>query len=201
MNISLTITIIIVIIAAFAELFTYFHQHKHANGLGRTPVKWGLGGALKFWALGDRLLIQEDEFRSGYECAQCGGRGTNPCSNCNGTQITATGKKCGICADTDGNLTCPTCQGKGGIIIVPDTSKNRPTSGQVVSVGAKVHTLKPGDSVLYSNFAGHVVDLKMATGHTVTLRILHETEILAGMEGQLTLSNLKGKSEIATYQG
>jgi hypothetical protein len=58
-----------------------------------------------------------------------------------------------------------------------------------------------GDSVLYSNFAGHVVDLKTAVGQPVTMRILHETEILAGMEGQLTLANVAGKSEISTYQG
>jgi co-chaperonin GroES (HSP10) len=180
------------------------NKAKKASKKGHQP-KMGLSskrsaqfavGPLKFWALGDRLLIEEDQFRSGYECSECGGSGRLPCDNCNGTQTTTTGKKCSHCSD--GSRTCPGCQGKGGLIVTPEISQRRPTSGTVVSAGSECKSLKVGDSVLYSNFAGYVVDLNRA-GSPVTIRILHESEVLAGMEGHLTLTNLRGKSEIAAF--
>lgn len=153
-------------------------------------------GNLKFKALGDRLILEEDPFRSGYECQRCEGRCKVACDDCHGTQTKDNGKKCSVCSD--GFVRCPECGGKGGTLIAPDTAQRRPTSGTVRSVGPSCKELKLGDTVLYSNFAGYVVDLARAGG-TITLRILHETEILAQMEGHLTLTNLKGKSEIATF--
>src|SRR5690348_11443311 len=41
-------------------------------------------GAVKFAAFGDRLLIREDEFRSGYECRICNGSGKVECATCSG---------------------------------------------------------------------------------------------------------------------
>lgn len=193
MNIlGIVIALLIVLIGAGIELGIYLHTH----GFYRNPLKWSLG-SLDFWALGDRVLIEEDEFRSGYECSRCGGKGTIACDNCGGTRE-RNGKKCAICADTDGYLTCPQCSGKGGLLIAPDTAQRRPTTGKIVSAGHKVLTLKVGQNVMYSNFAGHVVDLARANS-TVTLRILHESEILCGMSGHLTLTNLRGKSEIAQF--
>ncbi|HET7641139.1 MAG TPA: hypothetical protein VFK47_20690 [Ktedonobacteraceae bacterium] len=157
-------------------------------------------GTLKFWALGDRILIQEDEFKSGYECNFCSGTGRTPCHACggSGTSMVVSGARCSFCSG-QGTETCPECNGKGGLIITPDIAQRRPTTGKIVSKGDKVETLKPGDSVLYSNFAGYVIDLERA-GRKVTLRIIHESEVLCGMEGQLELRSLKGKSEIATFQ-
>lgn len=194
MTFGVFITLIVVILAALAEVYIYIHS----NGFHRKLSKYGFG-SLNFWALGDRVLIEEDAFKSGYECSKCNGKGSIPCDNCGGTQE-RNGKKCSICDGTDGTLTCPSCGGKGGLIVVPDTSQRRPTSGTVVSVGAAVKVLKVGQSVLYSSFAGYTVDLKGATGQDVVLRILHESEILSGMEGHLTLTNLRGKSEIAQFQ-
>ncbi len=187
------IGLLIILIGGLVELGIYFH----GLGIHRKPLKFGVGSSLKFWALGDRVLIKEDEFRSGYECSGCGGSGRINCDNCSGTQTTTTGKKCGLCAE--GKITCTQCKGKGGLIITPDTAQRRPTSGVIMSVGHKCHSLKVGQSVLYSSFAGYVVDLKTATGESIVLRILHETEILTGMEGHLTLTNLKGKSDIAQF--
>lgn len=157
-------------------------------------------GALKFWALADRILIQEDEFKSGHECPSCDGKGRTACPECHGEgkyQIEGHERSCANC-ESKGTTVCTDCEGKGGLIIVPETAQRRPTTGKIVSVGDGVKYLKLGDSVLYSNFAGYVVDLDRA-GVKVTLRILHESEVLCGMEGHLTLSNLKGKSEIATF--
>jgi co-chaperonin GroES (HSP10) len=138
-------------------------------------------GALKFWALGDRVLIQEDEFKSGYECEGCGGSGRS---------LRIAGARCGTCEGT-GVI-------KGGII-APETSQRRPTTGVVISLGEECKTLKVGQSVLYSNFSGYVIDLARA-GKPVVLRILHESEVLCAMEGQLEMRTLRGKSEIATFQ-
>lgn len=150
---------------------------------------------LTFEALGDRLVIQEDEFRSGYECSTCGGSGKINCLNCGGAG-TVNMKKCSHCVE--GLVICPECQGKGGLLIVAEESQRRPTSGVIVSAGPKVVDLRLGQSVLYSNFAGYVIDLNRA-GRPVTLRILHESEILCRLEGHLTLTNLKGKTEIALH--
>jgi co-chaperonin GroES (HSP10) len=156
-------------------------------------------GDLKFWALGDRVLIQEDEFKTGYECMQCGGSGKAPCGDCEGRGEhlrAGVARKCSHCEN--GAVTCPECNGKGGLIVAPEIAERRPTTGKVVSVGDKCHTLKVGDSVMYSNFAGYVVDLQ-AAGRPVVLRILHETEVLCGMSGQLQLRNYRGKNEITQY--
>ena len=158
-------------------------------------------GSLRFYALGDRVLIEEDKFRSGYECPKCEGAAKVVCENCNGDGHYAIDsgpiKMCSGCGGA-GKLTCPECNGKGGLIAVPETAQRRPTTGVVVSAGPECKVLKVGQSVMFSNFAGYVVDLERA-GKSVCLRILHETEILCGMEGHLELRTLKGKQEIAVF--
>src|SRR5579859_6632430 len=136
------------------------------------PV-WYKLGAVEFAAFGDRLLIIEDEFRSGYECRGCGGSGKRDCENCQGRGryfVDAIERKCSACSGT-GKETCSECGGKGGLIVVPEVSQRRPSTGSVVSVGHLVEHFKVGDNVLYSNFAGHAMDIG-----DVTLRILHEKE-------------------------
>jgi co-chaperonin GroES (HSP10) len=154
-------------------------------------------GDLKFRALGDRVIIIEDEFKTGYECGHCGGSGKAPCDQCGGHGAYLRGKvtlKCSHCVN--GAVRCPECDGKGGLLVAPETAQRRPTTGKVVSAGSACKVLSPGQGVMYSNFAGYVVDLARA-GKTVTLRILHETEVLCEMDGQLELRNFKGKTEIA----
>src|SRR5215470_2066430 len=104
-------------------------------------------GGIKFWALGDRVIVREDEFRTGFECSGCSGArqvrcpdctdGTKPngkkCSNC-GTQ-SAPGVAVGTVQLDPGWILCPDCGGKGGLIIAPDTAQRRPTSGTIVSAG------------------------------------------------------------------
>lgn len=133
---------------------------------------------IKFSAFGDRVIIQEDEFKSGYECSDCKGSGLSPLNPL---------------------IRCKSCDGKGATIHVPETSQRRPTTGTIVSVGAEVKTLKVGQAVLYSSFAGHTIDLDRA-GRKVVLRLLHEPEILCLVEGHLELKTVRGKSDIASFQ-
>jgi co-chaperonin GroES (HSP10) len=152
-------------------------------------------GPLKMWALGDRVLIQEDEFKSGYECNHCGGSGKANCGDCGGRGaylVKGVDRKCSQCVN--GAVICPECNGKGGLLVAPETSQRRPTTGRIVSLGEECKVLKLGQSILYSNFSGYVIDLK-----PVVLRILHESEVLCALEGQLDMRTLRGKSEIATF--
>src|SRR6516225_8505324 len=147
---------------------------------------WYQAGPVKFAASGDRLLIVEDKFRSGYECRTCEGTGKLACTECGGTGSYFRGDhkfKCSSCEGT-GVIVCLVCKGKGGTLVVPETSQRRPSTGKVVSVGEKVKHFAVGESVLYSNFAGHAMDIPMG-GETIVLRILHESELLAVVEGHL----------------
>src|SRR5258708_1341947 len=124
---------------------------------------WFEAGAVKFAAYGDRLLIIEDEFRSGYECRACGGTGAVGCNECRGagSYIRESAEfKCAQC-EGRGRLACVECNGKGALLVVPETSQRRPSTGRVVSIGDGVTHFGIGDDVLYSNFAGHAMDIPM----------------------------------------
>lgn len=168
------------------------HQHEHLPEISQRRHQ-GEGGfdelappsdnkfhldTIRFAAFGDRVLIQEDEFKSGYECSDCGGTGHSPINPL---------------------IRCKSCEGKGASIVVPETSQRRPTTGTIVSIGESVRELSVGQTVLYSSFAGHTIDLDRA-GRKVVLRILHEPEILCLVEGHLDLKAVRGKSEIAMFQ-
>lgn len=104
-------------------------------------------GALTMEAFNDRLLVIEDEFRSGYECPDCVGKKKikSPeleelvCENCEGSGRSVISKeaRCSACRGT-GRTLCATCKGKGGVIVVAQASERRPTTGTVVSVGDKI---------------------------------------------------------------
>lgn len=71
-------------------------------------------------AVEDKIIVIVDQYKSGYECSECGG----------------TGKiKSPVVADA--MKECPACNGKGGLIVVPEIAKSLPTLGRVVSVGEK----------------------------------------------------------------
>ncbi len=158
--------------------------------------------SLSMSAFGDRLLIEEDQFRSGYECAICNGTGKTDCDNCSGEGVVSYDgkvfKRCGQCSGSK-TMICSACSGKGGLLIVPEDAQRRPTTGRIVSTGELVKALVPGQSVLYSSFAGHTIDL-YKNNEKVILRILHEPEILCLVEGHLDLRRVRGKSEIASLQ-
>lgn len=156
-------------------------------------------GKVGFFATSDYIIIEEDEFRSGYECTNCVGVGKVTCTRCHGTGESGivAGAKCSQC-EGSGVDTCEVCYGKGGLLVVPEQSQRRPTTGKIVSVGPDTKQLQVGANVLYSNFSGHAIDLRRATGQKVVLRILHEKEVLSGVVGHLELSGYSGVTDIKT---
>jgi co-chaperonin GroES (HSP10) len=154
-------------------------------------------GEVSFYALGDRVIVREDAFKSGYECRTCEGKGRIHCNDCNeGFSKTNGVIKCKTCGGST-TYVCPDCDGKGGVLVVPEQSQRRPSSGLIVSVGEDCKVLREGESVLYSNFAGYAIDLDRA-GISTCLRILHEKEVLCRVEGHLELRTMRNKTDITT---
>jgi hypothetical protein len=165
-------------------------------------------GPIGFEASFDRVLVLEDEFRSGYECDSCNQTGKAVCANCGGQGRTelilqqgTVAKKCSHC-NGDGKVSCPDCNGKGMLLEIPDVAKRRPTTGQIVSVGAEVRGYQLHESVAYPNFCGEVWDLSgidtEGIERTVVLRIMKEREILCKVTGQLSLRRMKNRASQIT---
>lgn len=76
-------------------------------------------------AVEDKIIVVMDQFKSGYECKECGGTGKIKSTVVEG-------------ADKD----CPTCEGRGALLVVPQISQSLPTLGTVVSVGEKTRWAK-----------------------------------------------------------
>lgn len=156
-------------------------------------------GELTLEAHFDRIIIVEDEFRSGYECARCNETGRIQCEDCQGigsysTEENSTPKKCSPC-DGIGELRCPDCNGKGVLLAIPEQSERRPTTGTIVSTGEEVKTLHRGQGVIYPSFVGHVFDLNAedTKGNEikVCIRIMRESEVIAKVSGHLELRRVK----------
>ena len=125
-----------------------------------------------FEASADRILVVQDEFRSGFECSQCGDKehmiisgyydgkqvSVVDCDNCQGRGHYMKGEneiRCAIC-EGRGKVPCPRCGGKGGAtIVLADVNKGRTTTGLIVSVGKNVEGYALGERVVYQAFAGH----------------------------------------------
>ena len=108
-------------------------------------------GAAGFSAHHDKVIILQDDYRSGMECQRCldenhrtaHGRevSTIPCENCKGEghykkseHVTV---KCSQC-EGQGWVICPDCGGKGGTLVMAEKTKGRPTTGTIVSIGPHV---------------------------------------------------------------
>lgn len=155
------------------------------------------GTNLGFFPILDRLIIEEDTFRTGYECKQCDGIGEILCTECAGTKKLAkrifdseTGQffvdhnssqalECTNC-DISGYIICPNCNGKGASIVIPEMSMRRPTTGIVRAIGDAVKLFAIGDHVMYGNHAGHLLDFRKKK---VVIKILREDEILCLISG------------------
>lgn len=158
------------------------------NNHGLDPTQWAIikeTEALR--AIGHRILVLEDEFKSGYECRSCGGSGHTDkiCKYCNGTGLWRGKPDNGACADcevgtSDGRKSlgyeiCPECKGKTGVIIIPDSAKRRPLTGKVLSVGRDVTEFKVGTHVMYTNYTG--TDFEILGG--IKLRIMLDHDVMA----------------------
>lgn len=174
-------------------------------------------GAAGFSAHADRVIVLQDDYRSGFECPKCldeskrtvSGRevSTVACEDCGGTgkrfkagnnQIQV---KCTEC-DGEGWLICPECNGKGGTIVLAENQKGRPTTGVIVSIGPEVKAWSRGDKCIYPSFSGHAYDLtaldKKGKQVAVVLVILRDQEILSRMYGSLEQNQVKKSMALHT---
>ena len=130
---------------------------------------------LRGWSitpLDDRLLVEYASHKEGYVCETCQGSGSTdlPCDICSGAKKVEykPGRfgDCGACRIVgaevrepfiSGKKPCPACAGSGlasGVMAIPDASKQDHSYGDILSVGAGVSDLRPGDRVLFSRQAG-----------------------------------------------
>jgi co-chaperonin GroES (HSP10) len=144
-----------------------------------------------FEALGEKILVSIDVFKSGYECRVCKGtkviKITCECESSGrkgkrykDSEIEEFKKVFGdslaferasmTCPECSGfynehrrEETCEACKGIGHTLILPESSKNLPTTGVVVSMGrdAKERAqFKIGDRILFGPYAGTMIPTK-----------------------------------------
>jgi co-chaperonin GroES (HSP10) len=135
-------------------------------------------------AIGERILVLEDEFKSGYECKDCDGKGHTDvvCKFCKGRRTYKGLDDGGSCPDcevgtSDGRKSfgyelCPTCKGQQARVIIPDSAKRRPLTGRILSIGRKVTEFKVGDRVMYTNYTG--TDFEIKGGIKVRIMLQHD---------------------------
>lgn len=184
-------------------------ERKQTDDYNKYSLITTLSGLFVLEALGDRLIIQEDKFKTGYECHTCDGDGfiKEDCGFCVGrgkppgyedvNNDNSEGTPCRLCSISrgmwgmiqgQGLKTCIDCNGKGATIVIPQQSERRPTSGVIHSMGPDVENKKlcPGTRVLYTIFAGTAIDFK-GKG---TCRIMHENEIMGVICGKANLGDI-----------
>jgi len=159
------------------------------------------GFPYKFEAMGEKVIVSIDIFKSGYECKICKGlKRVEAHCKCEDTDrpgyrysqgeldtLQESGLSEGVveartampCVDCKGdypaarrNELCSACKGRGAVLILPETSKNLPTTGVVVSMGRgcepnyREHQGKPplgfgiGDRILFGPYAGNMIPTK-----------------------------------------
>jgi len=182
--------------------------------------------------IGDRLAIEEDKFRTGRECKSCDGDGYTS-ANCPmcvergyppGVEATAddnTAIPCRLCTSQHGRgvfglalgkgkKTCEECNGKGALIVLPQETERRTTTGVIRSAGPDISKcplchgkqifegnlcercegsgtlLKVGDRVIFTIFAGTGIHFM----HKGTCRVCHENEIMGKVYGKRNIGEL-----------
>lgn len=180
-------------------------------------------GATGFEARGERVIIREDDHKSGYECLRCmdkqhrtmNGREVSivVCDECHGDgQRPKAGNanllvKCSNCEGL-GVLPCPDCGGKGTStgIVIPDSQKGEPMTGTVVSVGNPQKCVyRLGDRVLFPSYAGNrstITAKEKATDRKekVRLRFIDEGDIKAQLYGELEMRSFDGSQALYTQE-
>jgi co-chaperonin GroES (HSP10) len=166
-------------------------------------------GGMTLEASADRIIVVEDEFKSGYECGMCEGAGSLVCENCNGTGKSSISKdaRCSQCQGRK-NIVCPECKGKTvvqGGLVVPEASVRRPTTGTIVSIGPDVEArgrFTRAQSVIYTSFSGHVFELNAfdLAGReiVIVIRVIQESDILAKVSGHLELRRVKKSAALGS---
>lgn len=189
------------------------------------------GFPYKFEALLGKILVSIDVFKSGYECKECKGKGNikiicdceknghpgvkysnediNTISDTLGSEV-ADARTTMVCPECEGDwlskhtiVNCAACKGIGHTIIIPEVSKNLPTSGVVVSLGSDIYEdddgltyyydgfnvkhylgYKVGDRILFGPYAGNMIPTKAG----LMFKIIDATQAWCKIEGGEDLS-------------
>ena len=142
-----------------------------------------IGGKIAIEAVEDKIVILTDKFRSGYECETCnetGVIGLCDCERSGRKGFNTVGGLCRVCLgfpENNRGKICTKCKGTGQTIIIPESTKQMPTSGVIVSAGPKCVTRKLGERVLYGGHTGHNLPFK----GNVRIRIMREHEVMCLM--------------------
>jgi DnaJ-class molecular chaperone len=168
-------------------------------------------GQASFEAFFNRIIVLEDEYRSGYECPRCEGKDIRReisyvvCDGCDGRGTSAVVKEavCKVCHG-DGVMVCPDCKGKGAMIVVPDDATLRPTTGTVVSKGETAKHWELGDKVIFPSSVGHryVIGGKTKDGREIkkAIIILRDEEVMCRMYGSLEQRAVKKSMALHTIE-
>ncbi len=140
--------------------------------------------------IGDRILVQVDPFKSGFECKTCNGVGHTDevCGNCKGKKFEEVGEfiqPCRACSvgisgarKSHGFKLCPDCHGKQATIIIPEDAEKPPTTGKVLAIGLQVTEFKVGTRVLFSNYTGTRLDIA-----GLDLRVMKQHDVFCEVKG------------------
>ena len=142
-------------------------------------------GRIALEAVEDKIIIMLDPFRTGFECKACDGSGIGkPCYNCSGTGKNRFDGPCKVCEgvpDRFTGLECPACKGVGSLLVIPESAKQLPTSGRIVSMGPNCKKKPDGDTVIHIGerylFGVHVGYFLPFKGN-ILLRCMREHEVL-----------------------
>lgn len=158
-------------------------------------TKDGIG----FKPFGRRIIVKEDEYRTGFECPSCKGTCTTDavCTfGCKGTGTVEidhaeseefpnniTIETCRGCRGK-GKLPCLECNGLGvkqGGIIIPQDAERRPMTGTIMSCGDGCKIAKVGMHVAYTQFTGQMFSYK----HSPVFKVMEEDEMMVEIRGVL----------------
>lgn len=137
-----------------------------------------VAGKLGLEAIEDKILVLIDKFRSGYECKDCAETGIYISCECERQAHPGQNRLGGVCKYCNGlyqerkGKTCPSCNGTGITIIMPQNARAIPTSGIIVSIGPSCKTRKIGERVLFGAHTGYYLPFK----GNAKIRCLREDE-------------------------
>jgi hypothetical protein len=126
-----------------------------------------------FEALHEKILVSIDIFKTGYECRTCKGKGELEAKE--GREAVKT--------------PCPTCNGRGATLFIPENSKNLPTTGVVVSMGKVAQEkadYKIGDRILFGAYAGTMIPTKAGL-------------MFKYMDWYLAVTKIRGAEDMAAF--
>lgn len=139
-----------------------------------------VAGKLGLEAIGDKILILIDKFKSGYECKDCNETGKYvgcECTRRGDYGVNLNGKVCSFrdaCDKQTEGATCKTCNGTGSTVIMPENARAIPTSGVIVSIGPACTKRKINERVLFGAHTGYYLPFKGAA----KIRVMREDEVM-----------------------